>query len=103
MSQLAGQNRRRRSQRAGGRVPCLHGGEGPVLAQVVVDRPAAHVLEDDAEIRLAGAGADELDHVLVPDLSHDGYLGRGRRGREGFAPGAVSGRDQSRRHRCSME
>lgn len=45
--------------------------QGRYLAHVVVYTPTRHELEDYAEVGLARAGSNELDHVLVSHLAHD--------------------------------
>lgn len=47
---------------------------GGYLAHVVIDRATRHVLHDNAKVWLACAGADELDHILVAHLPHDGHF-----------------------------
>jgi len=51
--------------------------QGPLPPHPVVHAAVRHVLKHDAEVGLAGAGADELDHVLVADLGVDGGWGWG--------------------------
>mmetsp|Transcript_22890 Transcript_22890/g.63243 ORF Transcript_22890/g.63243 Transcript_22890/m.63243 type:complete len:258 (-) Transcript_22890:1432-2205(-) len=43
-------------------------------ADVVVHAAARHELKHDAQVGLARACADELHHILVADLAHDGHL-----------------------------
>ena len=44
------------------------------LAHVVIDAPAGHELEHDAQVGLLGARANELHHILMPHFPHYRHL-----------------------------